>query len=77
MTRTVNVNEAKRQLQDLLALALTGNEVIITKDGQPLARLVPVDTSKKKRIAGLNRGKIWASVDFDEPLPGKYWTGQE
>ncbi|MGB9178090.1 MAG: type II toxin-antitoxin system prevent-host-death family antitoxin [Pyrinomonadaceae bacterium] len=69
MTRSVNVDEAKNQLQDLLEMALDGNEVIITEDGKPLARLVPVALSKKiKRVAGLNRGKIWTSEDFDEPL---------
>lgn len=78
MTRTVNIDEAKNQLTDLLALALDGNEVIITEDGKPLARLVPVaSSSKKNRVAGLNRGKIWASDDFDEPLPDDLWTGQE
>ncbi|MGB7921819.1 MAG: type II toxin-antitoxin system prevent-host-death family antitoxin [Pyrinomonadaceae bacterium] len=69
MTRTVNIDEAKSQLQDLLALALEGNEVVITSEGRPLARLVPVTTSsKKRRVAGLNRGKIWTSEDFDKPL---------
>jgi hypothetical protein len=29
--------------------------------------LVPVTISKKKRVTGLNRGKIWMSKDFDEP----------
>lgn len=77
MTRTVNVDEAKNQLQDLLALALDGNEVIITEDGKPLARLVPIALSKKKRVAGLNRGKIWTSEDFDEPLADEFWIGQE
>ena len=77
MTRTVNIDEAKNQLQDLLALASEGNEVIITDKGKPLARLVPILSSKKKRIAGLNRGSIWTSEDFDEPLPDEFWNGQE
>ncbi len=77
MTRTVNVEEAKNQLPDLLALALDGNEVIITEGGKPLARLVPITSSKKKRVAGLNRGKVWAGEDFDEPLPDEFWVGQQ
>jgi prevent-host-death family protein len=77
MTRTVSIDEAKDQLQDLLALALEGNEVVITNEGKPLARLVPVATSQKKRIAGLNRGQIHTSEDFDEPLPDEFWVGQE
>ncbi|MDQ3255575.1 MAG: type II toxin-antitoxin system prevent-host-death family antitoxin [Acidobacteriota bacterium] len=77
MTRTVNIEEAKNQLSDLLALALDGNEVIITEGGKPVARLVPITSPQKKRIAGLNRGKVWASADFDEPLPDEFWVGQQ
>jgi prevent-host-death family protein len=69
MTRTVSVNEAKNQLPDLIALAAEGNEVIITDEGKPLARLVPMTSSAKQRVAGLNRGQIWTSEDFDEALP--------
>jgi antitoxin (DNA-binding transcriptional repressor) of toxin-antitoxin stability system len=54
-----------------------GGEVVITQNGQPLARLVPIAPAKKKRIAGLNRGSIWTSHDFDDPLPDEFWMGQE
>jgi prevent-host-death family protein len=66
MTQTVSVDEAQNKLQDLLADALAGNEVIITEHGTPVARLVPVMAqSKKKRVEGLNRGAILTSEDFD------------
>lgn len=78
MTQTVSVDEAKNKLPALLADALAGDEVIITDDGTPVARLVPVVAhSKKKRVAGLNRGSISTSEDFDEPLPDEFWLGQE
>jgi len=79
MTRTVSVVEAQEKLQDLLAQALAGNEVIITEHGKPVARIVPVAAAppKKKRVAGLNRGQIWTSEDFDQPLPDEFWLGQE
>ena len=65
-------------LPHLLAGALAGNEVIITKHGTPVARLVPVVApSKKKRIEGLNRGTISTSEDLDEPLPDEFWLAQE
>ena len=75
-SQTVSIDEAKSQLADLIAAALEGGEVIITQDGKPLAMLVPV-AQPKKRIAGLNRGGIWTSEDFDEPLPDEFWMGQE
>jgi len=77
MTKTVDVRDAQAQLPELLTLALEGNEVIISADDKPLARLVPVATSKQKRVAGLNRGAIWISDDFDKPLPDEFWTGAE
>ena len=76
-TQTVSVEEAEGRLADLIAIASEGGEVIITLEGKPLARLVPVTQAKKKRIAGLNRGSIWSSPDFDEPLPDDFWVGQE
>lgn len=79
MTLTITVDEARENLQDLLAQVLRGNEVIITEHGKPVARLVPVPVAaaKKKRIAGLNRGTIWTSEDFDEPLPDEFWLGHK
>ena len=32
---------------------------------------------KKKRIAGLNRGQIWVSEDFDDELPDEFWLGED
>jgi len=28
------------------------------------------------RVAGLNRGQIWVSDDFDAPLPDEFWQGR-
>jgi hypothetical protein len=29
------------------------------------------------RVAGLNRGQIWVSEDFDAPLPDEFWLGEK
>lgn len=79
MTQTVSIDEAQEKLSDLLKQALAGNQVIITEHDKPVARLVPVPVAaaSKKRVAGLNRGAIWTSEDFDRPLPEGFWLGQE
>lgn len=78
MTQTVSIDEAQDKLPDLLAQALAGNEVIITDHGTPVARLVPVVAhTKKKRVAGINRGTVSTSEDFDEPLSDEFWLGQQ
>ncbi len=46
-TAVVNVRAAKDQLSSLLERASRGAEVIITSDGQPKARLVPVRVQRK------------------------------
>jgi len=75
-TTTVNMHEAKTRLSELLALALQGEEVIIAKANKPMARLVPLEQPKKRRIAGLHAGEgFWMSGDFDEPLPDEFWLG--
>ena len=73
----VTFDEAQTHLADLLAVISEGGEVIITRDDKPIARLIPITQPKKRRIAGLNRGSIWTSEDFDEALPDEFWMGQE
>lgn len=62
----VNVHEAKTQLSRLLARAHAGEEIIIAKNGEPYARLVPLE-KPRPRAPGLLSGKIEDS--FFEPLP--------
>ena len=77
MTKTVTVHDAQIQLLNLLSFAMKGNEIIITKDNKPLARLVSMPSSNQPRVAGLNKGKIWVSDDFDAPLPDEFWMGSK
>jgi len=43
---TVNLTEAKAHLSELISKAQCGEETVITRRGQPVARLVPVAASK-------------------------------
>ena len=61
--------DAKTHLSELVDRAAAGEEFIITKNGVPMARIVPVAKTKGKRVPGLGKGKIWISDDFDDPLP--------
>lgn len=76
-TQTISIDKIEKQLSDLLAIVAKGNGIVITQNGKPLARLEPVAPTKKKRIAGLNRGMIQTSEDFDAPLPDEFWLGKE
>lgn len=48
----VNVQEAKTQLSRLLGLVEAGEEVMIARDGEPVARLVRVKPAAPTRRAG-------------------------
>jgi len=69
-TSQIDVAEAKRDLDQLLEWASQGEEVLITKEGRPLARLTaPLSSStRQQRQFGSIEGEIWMSEDFDEPL---------
>ena len=67
--RQVNVHEAKTQLSRLIAEVERGGEIIVARDGVPVARLVPFHSPVKGRLrVGDWKGKIWISPDFDAPL---------
>ena len=65
----VNIHEAKTHLSRLLARAIEGEEVVISKAGKPLARLVPFQKPLKKRILGRGRGLMKVPRNFNQPLP--------
>ena len=67
--RTYNVHEAKTQLSRLLEQAAAGEEVIIARDGVPVARLVPAHSLSGTRPLGIEKGRVFISDDFDAPLP--------
>lgn len=42
--KSVGIREAKMQLSKLLKLVKEGNEVILTDRGQPVGKIVPIET---------------------------------
>jgi prevent-host-death family protein len=69
MTIQVNIHEAKTHLSRLIQRALSGEEVVIAKDGQPVVRLTPVTPGGERRPdPGIDRGQITIGSDFDAPL---------
>ncbi len=68
---TVNIYQAKTQLSKLVDQAAAGEEVIIARNGKPVARLTALLHKKEKRTInfGALKGKGWIADDFDAPLP--------
>jgi prevent-host-death family protein len=67
----VNVHEAKTHLSRLLMRVEAGEEVLISRAGRPLARLVPVEAPRTPRVPDRDRGKGRIADDFDAPLPAR------
>lgn len=63
---TVSVHEAKTHLSRLLQQIAAGEDVIITRLGQPVARLVPIDETRP--VFGIDEGRFVVPDDFDDPL---------
>ena len=63
--KTVNIHEAKTHLSRLLSRVAAGEEIVISKAGKPVARLVPVVGPPQKRVLGTEKGRIFIAEDFD------------
>lgn len=74
MATTIDIRELPARLEEALALADSGGEVILTDGAIPRARLVPCGGAAP-RVAGLHAGAIQTAPDFDAPLPDDFWTG--
>ncbi|MBX3012238.1 MAG: type II toxin-antitoxin system Phd/YefM family antitoxin [Caldilineaceae bacterium] len=69
MPTIVNIHEAKTHLSKMLQRVAIGEEIIIAKAGQPIARIVPYTQKPLQRIPGSAKGKIQIASDFNAPLP--------
>jgi prevent-host-death family protein len=70
-----NVSQAKAELSALLVAAENGEDVVISRAGKPIARLVPIKVLSEPRKLGVLAGKIWISPDFEDLEPPlEQWT---
>lgn len=67
MTR-VTIDIAQKELPNLIEDVVLGGRVVITKDKQPVAEIVPVLNDRADPRFGSARGLISIRDDFDAPL---------
>lgn len=66
-----NIAEAKAHFSKLVQKAALGEEVIISKDDKPLAKLVPPGKPGQPRKPGSGKGQIlYIAPDFDATPEG-------
>jgi prevent-host-death family protein len=66
----VNIAEAKARLPELVQRAAAGEEIIIARNGEPQARLVPLSEARS-RMPGMGAGAWELGADFNDPLPAE------
>ena len=74
MTQTLSVNDIS--ILTVIKHAKNGDEIVLEENGKPIAKITPIigtEQPKKKRTAGLGKGTMWMSDDFDDELPDEFW----
>lgn len=64
--RQYNVHEAKTQFSKILEAVATGEEVIISKAGEPVAKVVPLPGKVRRTDYAMLAGRIEIADDFDD-----------
>ena len=70
----VNIHpSAENRLDQLVERAAAGEEIIFERNGEPVAKLIPLksENDKKQRQGGQWKGKVKIAPDFDE-LPDSF-----
>ena len=62
----MNIHESKTHFSKLIAEVQAGREVVITKAGKPVAKLVPITEQLSQRAAGGWEGRVLIAPDFDQ-----------
>jgi len=66
--QVIDVEEAKTSLGDLLDAAIRGQEIILTRDAKPVAKLIPLVQRRPRPQFGSAKGLVHIADDFDAPL---------
>ena len=64
----LDITQAKADISKVLDLAIGGEEIVITQDDKPVAKISPITSALRPLKRGSAKGKVWMSDDFDEPL---------
>lgn len=63
----VNIHDAKTHLSRLIERAEHGEEIVISRAGHPVAKLVPLTRDANRRGRGSLHGRLDAAPNWDSP----------
>ncbi len=64
---SIGIYEAKKHFSKLLRRAAAGEEIVITRSGNPVIRLVPISYERERQL-GIDAGKFEIPDDFDNVM---------
>jgi prevent-host-death family protein len=64
----VSIAEAETRLAELIQAAQAGDQVVITKDGQPVAEIKAAEPKKRNPQFGTMRDQIKLNPGWDDPI---------
>jgi len=67
--QVLTIHKAKTHLSNLIKKVEEGEDVIICKAGKPIVRLIKFNKILTSRKAGICKGEVEISKDFDELPP--------
>ncbi len=67
----LSISGAKDHLEAVIEKVINGEEVVLEKDGKPVAKIVPFEPARQNRRLGMFKGQIRISDDFD------HWPEEE
>jgi prevent-host-death family protein len=68
MAKTVGIGEAKTNLSKLVRRAEAGEEIVVRRGREPVARIMPLKKRGGVHGFGSMKSEIRIGKDFDEPL---------
>lgn len=70
--KPVSICDARTRFSELVDRAAAGEDVVVSRNGNPLVRITRLEGGQKPRIKfGVLKGKIKMAADFDAPLPAE------
>lgn len=68
MAKAVGIGEAKTNFSKLVRRAEAGEEIVVRRGREPVARIMPLKKRGGARGFGSMKGEVRIGKDFDEPL---------
>jgi prevent-host-death family protein len=65
---SVNIYEAETRLSQLVDNAVSGEDVVVSRNGEPLVRITALGAPKRRIKFGVLKGEVKIAPDFDAPL---------